>query len=77
MVDLRKSTLDGFCNGSKDFLKLSCLLSRFHSVNHSKNAQECLDHVHATRGTFGGMYGNESSRPHINDRLDPRQLMLI
>jgi hypothetical protein len=76
MVDLQTSTLDGFCDGSKDFLKLSCLLSRFHSVNHSKNAQECLDHVHATRGTFGGTYGNENSGPHIDVPLDPRQLMV-
>ncbi len=53
------------------------LLSRFHSVNHSKNAQECLDHIHATRGTFGGTYGNENSGPHIDVPLDPRQLILI
>ncbi len=77
MVDLRTSTLDGFCDGSKDSLKLSCLLSRFHSVNHSKNAQECLDCINATRGTFGGPYRNENSGPHINVPLDPRQLMLI
>ncbi len=77
MVDLQTSTLDGLCDGSKDFLMLSCLLSRFHSVNHSKNAQECLDHVHATCGTFGGTYGNENIGPHINVPLDPRQLMLI
>jgi hypothetical protein len=69
--------LDSFCDGSKDFLKLSGLLSRFHSVNHSKNAQECLDCVYATRGTFGGTYGNENSGPHINALLDPRHLMLI
>jgi hypothetical protein len=77
IVDLRKSTLDGFCDGNKDFLKLSRLLSRFHSVNHSKNAQECLDCVHATRGTFSGKYGYENSGPHIDVPLDPRQLMLI
>ncbi len=77
MVDLWKTTLDGFCDGSKDFLKLTHLLSRFHSVNHSKNAQECLDWFHATRGTFGGTYGNENSGPHIDVPLDPRHLMLI
>ena len=77
MVDLRTSTLDGFCDGNKDFLKLSRLLSRFHSVDHSKNAQECLDHVHATHGTFGGTYGYENSGPQIDVPLDPRQLMLI
>jgi hypothetical protein len=77
MVDLQTSTLDGFCDGSKDFLKLSGLFSRFHSVDHSKNAQECLDCIHATRGTFGGTYGNENSGPHINVLLDPRQFMLI
>jgi hypothetical protein len=77
MVDLQKSTLDGFCDGSKHILKLSHLLSRFHSVDYSKNAQERLDCVHATCGTFGGMYRNENSGPHINVPLDPRQLMLI
>ncbi len=77
MDDLRTSTLDGFFDGSKDFLKLSRLLSRFHSVNHSKNAQECLDRIHAPRGTFGGTYRNENSGPQINVPLDPRQLMLI
>jgi hypothetical protein len=77
MVDLQTSALDGFCDGSKDFLKLSRLISRFHSVDHSKNAQECLDCVHATCGTFGGTYGNENSGPLINVPLDPRQLMLI
>jgi hypothetical protein len=69
--------LDDFCDGSKDFLKLSRLLSRFHSVDHSKIAQECLDCIHVTRGTFGGTYGNENSGPHIDVSLDPRQLMLI
>jgi hypothetical protein len=76
-VDLRKSTLDGFCDGSKDFLKLSHLLSRFHSVDHSKNAQEYLDCIHATHRTFGGTYGYENSGLHIDVPLDPRQLMLI
>ncbi len=77
IVDLQKSTLDGFCDGNQDFLKLSHLLSRFHSVNHLKNAQECLDWIHATHGTFGGTYGYENSCPHINVPLDPKQLMLI
>ncbi len=77
IVDLRKSMLHGFCDENKGFLKLSRLLSRFHSVDHSKNAHECLDHVHATRGTFGGTYGYDNSDPHINVSLDPKQLMLI
>ncbi len=70
IVDLWKSTLDGFCDGNKDFLKLSRSLSRFHSVDHSKNAQECLDCIHETRGTFGGTYGYENSGPHIDVLLD-------
>ncbi len=52
-VGLNQSMLNGFCDGSKDFLKLSRLLSHKHSIDHSQNAQECLDHVHAIRGTFG------------------------
>ena len=76
-VDLLTSTLDGFCDGSKDFLKLSQLLSKFHLVDHWKNAQECLNCVHAMRATYGGTYGNENSGPHLNALLDPKSLMLI
>ncbi len=76
-VDLLTLTLDDFCEGSKDFLKLSLLLSKFHKVDHSKNAQECLNCVHAMRATYGGTYGNENSGPHLNAPLDPKSLMLI
>jgi hypothetical protein len=77
MVDLQESMLDFFCERNKDFLKLSHLLSRFHSADHSKNSQECLDCIHATRGTFSGTYGYEKSGPHIDVPLDPKQLMSI
>ncbi len=73
-IDLLTSTLDGFCDGSKDFLKLSQLLSKFHLVDHSKNAQECLNVMCATNG---GTYGNKNSGPHLNALLDPKSLMLI
>jgi hypothetical protein len=76
-IDLLTSTLDGFCDRRKDFLKLSQLLSKFHLVDHSKNAQECLNCVHAMRVTYGGTYENESSSPHLNAPLDPKSLMLI
>jgi hypothetical protein len=76
-VDLCTSTLDGFCDGSKDFLKLSRLLSKFHSVDHSMNVHECLAHVHAMHGTFGGTYRNKNSGPHIDVPLDPKSLTLI
>ncbi len=76
-VDLLTSMLDGFCNRSKNFLKLSQLLSKFYLVNHSKNAQECLNRVHAMRPTYGGTYGNKNSGLHLNAPLDPKSLMLI
>ena len=76
-VELNQSTLNGFCDGSKDFLKLSRLLSHKHSIDHSQNAQECLSRVHAIRGTFGDTYGKEDSGPLIDVPLDPKQLMLI
>ncbi len=75
-IDLLTSTLDGFCDRSKDFLKLSRLLSKFHSVD-QKNAHECLNCVHAMRATYGGTYGNKNSGPHLNAPLDPKSLMLI
>ncbi len=59
-VDLHTSTLDGFCDGSKDFLKLPQLLSKFHSVDYSKNVHECSACIHAMRGTYGGTYGNKN-----------------
>jgi hypothetical protein len=62
---------------AKTSLKLSWLLSKFHLVDHSVNAQECLDHVHAIRGTFCDTYGNGNSGPHIDVPLDPKQLMPI
>jgi hypothetical protein len=77
IVDLHTSTLDGFCDGSKDFLKLSRLLSKFHSVDHSKNVHECLACVHVLRGTYGGTYGNKNSGTHIDVQLDPKSLMSI
>ncbi len=77
IVDLRTSTLDGFCDGSKAFLKLSQLLSKFHSVDHSKNVHEYLACVHAMRGTYGGTYGNKNGGPHIDVPLDPKSLMLL
>jgi hypothetical protein len=76
-VDLLTSTLDGFCDGSKDFLKLSRLLSKLHLVDHLKNAHECLNHVHAMRATYGGTCGNKNNGPHLNAPLDPKSLMLI
>ena len=76
-VDLLTSTIDGFCDRSKDFLNLSQLLSKFHSVDHSKNAQECLNCVHAIRGTYGGTYEDENSSPHMDVPLDPKTLMSI
>jgi hypothetical protein len=76
-VDLLTLMIDGFCDGSKDFLKASRLLSKFCLVDHSMNAQECLNCVHAMRATYGGTYGNEKSGPHLNAPLDPKSLMLI
>jgi hypothetical protein len=76
-VDPLTLTLDGFCDRSKDFLKLSQQLSKFHLVDHSKNAQECLNCVHAMCVTYGGTYGNKNSGPYLNALLDPKSLMLI
>jgi hypothetical protein len=69
--------LDGFCDGSEEFLKLSQLLSKFHSVDHLKNVHEYLARGQAMRGTYGGTYGNENSGPHIDVPLNPKSLMLI
>ncbi len=78
IVDLTKSTFDGFHDGrSKDFLKLSRLLSQIHSIDHSRTAQECLYCVQAIRATLGDTYGKEISGPHIDVLLDPKQLLLI
>ena len=76
-VELTKSTLNGFCDGSKDFLKLSRLLSHKHSIDHSKNAQECLSRVHAIRGAFGGPQGIENGGSFHDVPLDPKRVMLI
>ena len=76
-VELTKSTLNGFCDGSKDFLKLSRLLSHKHSIDHSQNAQECLSRVHAIRGAFGGPQGKENSGSLHDVPLDPKHVMLI
>jgi hypothetical protein len=43
----RKSTLDGFCDGSSAFLKLSQLLSIIHPVDNSSNVQECFARINA------------------------------
>jgi hypothetical protein len=71
-VELNQSTLNGFCDGSKDFLKLSRLLLHKLSIDHSQNAQECLARVHAIHGTFGDTYGKEDSGPLLDVPLDPK-----
>jgi hypothetical protein len=53
------------------------LLLHKHSIDHAQNAQECLDCVHAIRGTFGDTYGKEYSGPLLDVPLDPKHLMLI
>jgi hypothetical protein len=60
IVDLTKSTFDGFHDGSKDFLKLSRLLSQIHS-------NVCA--------TLGDTFGKEISGPHIDVLLDPKHLL--
>jgi hypothetical protein len=74
-VGLSKPTLDGFCDGHKDFLQLHRLLSAYSTVDHVKNAQSCVNRVHALRGTYGGTY--ETQCPHTNDLLDPKSVILI
>jgi len=44
-VGLSKPTLDGFCDGHKDFLQLYRLLSTFSTVDHVKNEQSCVNRV--------------------------------
>jgi hypothetical protein len=77
IVDLTKSTFDGFHDGSKDLLKLSRLRSQIHSFDHSRTAQECLHCVQVIRATLGDTYGKEISGPHIDVLLDPKHLLLI
>jgi hypothetical protein len=60
-VGLSKPTLDGFCDGHKDYLQLYRLLSTVSTVDHVKNAQSCVNRVNAHRGTYGGTYENRSS----------------
>ncbi len=52
IVGLTKSTFGCFCDGSKEFLKLSRLLSQTHSIDHTRNAQECLYRFNAIRATI-------------------------
>ena len=59
------------------FLKQSQLLLQIHSINDSRNAQECLDCIQAICATLSNTYGGEISGPHINVPLDPKHLMLI
>jgi hypothetical protein len=47
----------------------------FSTVDHVKNAQSCVNRVHALRGTFGGTYENRSS--FSTGPLDPKSLILI
>ena len=74
-VGLSKPTLDGFCDGHKDFLQLYRLMSTFSTVNHAKSAQFCGSHVHNLCGTYGGTYENQSS--FSTGLLDPHFLILI
>jgi hypothetical protein len=60
-VGLSTPTLDGFCDGHKDFLQLYRLLSTFSTVDHVKNAQSCVNRVNTLSGTYGGTYENRSS----------------
>ena len=76
-VGLTRSTLDNFCDGTKDFLKLSWLFSTSHCIDHSVNAQVCVNRLNALRGTYGGTYGQKNDAPHIDIPLDPKSLILI
>ena len=74
-VGLSKPTLDGFCDGHKDFLQLYRLLSTFSTMDYVKNAQSCVNRVHTIRGTYGGTYDTQSCfSPGL---LDPKSLILI
>ena len=74
-VGLSKPTLDGFCDGHKDFLQLYRLLSTFSTVDHVKNAQSCVNRVNTLRGTYGGTYENRIS--FSTGLQDPKSLILI
>jgi hypothetical protein len=74
-VGLSKPTLDGFCDGHKDFLQLYRLLSTFSTVDHVKNAQSCVNHVNTLHGTYGGTYENQSS--FSTGLQDPKSIILI
>ena len=74
-VGLSKPTLDGFCDGHKDFLQLYRLMSTFSTVDHVKNAQSCVNRVNTLCGTFGGTFKNQSS--FSTGSLDPKSLILI
>jgi hypothetical protein len=74
-VGLSKPTLDGFCDGHKDFLQLYRLMSTFSTVYHVKNAQSCINHVHTLRDTYGDTYENQSS--FSTGPLDTKSLILI
>lgn len=76
-IDLSRSTLDHFCDGSRDFLKLSRLFSINYSFDHSRCAQECINRFNTIRGTSGGTYEYENSSPHTDVPLDPKSLILI
>jgi hypothetical protein len=72
-VGLSKPTLDGFCDGHKDFLQLYRLLSTFSTADHVKNAQSCVNRVNALRGTYGGTYENRIS--FSTGLQDPKSLI--
>ena len=55
-VGISTPTLEGFCDGHKDFPQLYRLLSTFSTVDHVKNAQSFVNRVNALRGTYGGTY---------------------
>jgi hypothetical protein len=74
-VGLSTPTLDGFCDGHKDFLQLYRLLSTFGTVDHVKNAQSCVNRVNTHRGTYGGTYENQSS--FSTGLQDSKSLILI
>jgi hypothetical protein len=74
-VGLSTPTLDGFCDGHKDFLQLYRLLSTFSTVDHVKNAQSCVNRVNTLRGTYGGTYENRIS--FSTGLQDPKPLILI
>jgi hypothetical protein len=74
-VGISTPTLEGFCDGHKDFLQLYRLLSTFSTVDHVKNAQSCVNRVNALCGTYGGTYEKRSCfSPGL---LDPKSLILI